>query len=113
MYHKSFIYKIHLTFVINIRLEQVDEQIWHKNKNEQTDMSVSGYKQLKLCQFKIEGYHIQNCILRSVVKRLIWMKFLHSKNYVKFMNEIRIRTNTRNEINKGNTFKVMLGKQIR
>jgi len=37
---------------------------------------VSGHEQL--CQFKIEGYHIQNCILRSVVKRLIWMIFLHS-----------------------------------
>jgi hypothetical protein len=54
-----------------------------KLQNEQTGMSVSGHKQFKLCQFKIEGYNIQNCILRSVVKRLIWMKFLHSKRLCK------------------------------
>jgi hypothetical protein len=84
---KSFIFKINLTVVINIWLEHEDEQIWHKNKNKTikkwTGLSVSGHQRFQLYQFKIEGYNIQNCILRSVVKRLIWMIFVHSNRLCK------------------------------
>ena len=72
-----------------------------------TGLTVSGHAQFQLCQFKIEGYHITNFILRSVVKRLIWMilfYFYTATDYIKFTNaRIRIFTNTRRELNKEST----------
>jgi hypothetical protein len=78
-----------------------------------TGLAVSGQEPFQLCQFKFKVIIHKNAFSDLRWKGWFGWYFYTATDYIKFMNgRIRTFTNTRQEINKGSTVKVILGKQI-